>query len=1054
MKNIVKYAGITIAFIIIVLYALFLIVPYFLNDFANSYSSVISKSVEKACGFRVNLENIKILTTPKLTIGAGIDHIEISMPDGETFFTADNVQGKLSLLPLFTHKIEIDMFSAENINANLKIKKDGKFLLENYIPKMQQSPSVPDNSTTGLPFDFKLSNRLPNITLSNYNLSFIDIATDKTYSVYGNNISISDFILNKKVKLAADGKVMLQDKVQFRYNVNIFNKVMPDLDLNDLLFISQEENTQKDSSAQITNLTNIFQTIHDNGLTADLNVDIKTKGSIDNIHFSGNAALSNLGLVVDGKQLPYSNVDINFYGNNIKMYSKLFTGEKELTELVANFKTGKHPDIELNCKSNAKFKSIIDMIDSVAKSFNYHEFDSLNATGTLDADFTIKSNLKTIESSGYLKISSATLIYKLYNITVNNINSDIDFANNMVNIKNAGFTILNQPLKISGTINRNAQTDLNIVADKLQLKGLLLAAGQFSILKDNIINTGTVSINTSLKGKLDKILPRVNLSLDNVNIKNIPSNMLFTLQTLKTDITSNGKFFDGKINVKNANAITPILSLSIPDSQLTFGQKALEFTNVYALYNGKRIDIKGRIEDYLTGNIKLNINAAGPGNIHLNGTISDLYKSQKLNLNIFTSKTVSIEIPGLKNSNLKTDFNIDITGTVLNPYLNGNISLPSVKIPEMLLALENMEISLEGAFIRGQAKLRKFICGNIIAENLSSDFNILNNIFNLRNITGDAFSGKVSGNISYNLANGHIGLDCKGSDLNAANAIEVVTGIKNALSGILGFNANVTLHGATDVEMIKNLKGKASFEIINGTLANIGRFENFLFAQNIQSNSIIKAAVTSVSVLPAIKNTAEFKTIEGNLIFNNGWAQLNPVTMSGPSMAYYITGRYNLLNASANLIILGRISAEVVSLLGPLGDLSVSKLTSYIPKFGVMTGNLINALTSDPKKEKISSIPPLSSGNTNYKDFKVTFNGGLESRSSMKSFKWLSTCDMSEIEKVTLKEQVKQTKSVINEVIQQKVDTYNIKKQEQKSRVQEAQQQMKDAVNGLKNLLK
>lgn len=221
-----------------------------------------------------------------------------------------------------------------------------------------------------------------------------------------------------------------------------------------------------------------------------------------------------------------------------------------------------------------------------------------------------------------------------------------------------------------------------------------------------------------------------------------------------------------------------------------------------------------------------------------------------------------------------------------------------------------------------------------------------------------------------------------------------------------------------------------------------------------QSNSIIKAAVSSVSSLPAIKNTAEFKTIKGNLTFNNAWATLNPITTTGPSMAYYITGRYNLLNATANVTVLGRISAEVVSLLGPLGDLSVTKLTSYIPKFGTATGNIINALTSDPKKEKISSIPALSSGNTNYKDFKVTFNGGVESSSSVKSFKWLSTCDTSAIEKTTVKEQVEQTKQAVQEAVQQKVDEYNAKKQEQKEQAQEAQQQMKDAVEGLKNLFK
>ena len=190
------------------------------------------------------------------------------------------------------------------------------------------------------------------------------------------------------------------------------------------------------------------------------------------------------------------------------------------------------------------------------------------------------------------------------------------------------------------------------------------------------------------------------------------------------------------------------------------------------------------------------------------------------------------------------------------------------------------------------------------------------------------------------------------------------------------------------------------------------------------------------------------------MVFNNGWVKLNPVKTSGPSMAYYITGQYNLLNATANVIVLGRISADVVSILGPLGDLSVTKLTSYIPKFGALTGNLINALTSDPKNENVSAIPQLSSGNKNYKDFKVVFNGGVESKSSVKSFKWLSKCDTSALQQPTVKEQVEQTKQAVKEAVQQKIDNINAIRDAQKQSAREANQQLKDTVQGLKNLFK
>ena len=764
-----------------------------------------------------------------------------------------------------------------------------------------------------------------------------------------------------------------------------------------------------------------------------------------------------------------------------------------------------------------------------------------NATGGLDADFTIKSNLKNIESSGYLKIPSASIAYKLYNVAVNNIGADIDFANNVVNIKKAGLSILGQPLKISGSIKQDATADLLIIADKLQLKGLLLAVGQMALLKENKINSGTLSMSTSIKGKLDKIVPKVHLSIDNVNLKNIPSNTTVKVVNTNIDLTTDGKKTNGLISVSSAKVINPMAVISAPTAKITFGEKDININNAYILLNNSRIDITGKVADYTTKNLKFNINAKGnllasdirsmiptdmrsmvsakgklplsvnvvgndktqdvafnltanptnyvsvvsvdqlrgkttaiKGNVKINGdslkfsdtgiyanganiatlkgSVNDLTKSQKLNLNVTTPSNIAFIIPGFGKSKVVAGGNIDVSGVAANPILKGSVSIPSVKIPEVPLTMTDMQVSLNGPIVKGNGTLKKFVTGGIVAENLASDFNLTNNVFYLKNLSGEAFDGKINGNISYNISNGHIGVAFKGVGMDAEKAIAGSAGLKNALSGKLNFNANVTLHGATQTAMMKNLKGKASFDISDGSFGNIGRFENFLFAQNLQQNSIVKAVVNSVKSLPTIKNTAQFRTISGNMSFNNGWAQLNPVKTSGPSMSYYVKGRYNLLNATANVVILGRLSAEVVAVLGPLGDLSVSKLTSYIPKFGTATGNIINALTTNPKGENTASIPALSNGNKNYKDFKVVFNGGVESRSSVKSFKWLSTCDMSAIKKTTMKEQVKETKQAVKDAVQEKKDAFNQHMAEQKTQAQEANQEMKNAVQGFKNL--
>lgn len=188
--------------------------------------------------------------------------------------------------------------------------------------------------------------------------------------------------------------------------------------------------------------------------------------------------------------------------------------------------------------------------------------------------------------------------------------------------------------------------------------------------------------------------------------------------------------------------------------------------------------------------------------------------------------------------------------------------------------------------------------------------------------------------------------------------------------------------------------------------------------------------------------------------FNNGWANITSIKSSGSSIAYYITGKYNILNGSANLIILGRLGSDVVAVLGPVGELSVNKLTSYLPRFGAATASIINTMTSDPKNEKTSEIPQLSSGNEVYKDFKVTINGGIESKSSVKSFKWLSNPDMSAIEAPSLKEQIQTSREQIKTNIENKIDAAKTIREQSRQDFKEQVENVKDSVEEIKNLFR
>lgn len=1247
-KETLKKTGIIVSSVIIGIYLLFLVVPFFLNGIATSCGHYITQVIKDSTGFNVKFENVRFVTTPKLTAGVKIGHLSALTPDNEEFLFLDNAYGKISLLPLLIKRIELDTIGADTISTDLKVKKDGKFLLEDYFTQEntqteQQEETAP---MTGLPGGFKLSNHLPDIHVKSYKLAFTDLPTNKQYYIEGEHLTLRDFIINKKFKLSTNGKIVLDDKTPFNYDIDIYNKIMPDTSLDELVFAPQTEKEDNPNTQININIIDIFKTIYKNQLTANIKTKITTEGSLDDINLHGLINTDKISIAVNGEPLPEGHVIINLKGKNIDIDSSVYTAKNEDTTIKGQIKTGKKPHINLTCKSNAQINNIFKLIDSIAQSVEYKDLATLSATGAIDADFTINADMKKVESSGYFKIPQASIKYGLYNVLIDKISADIDFSNNMINIKKLGFSILNHPLNAYGTIKQDTTADLHLTADKLPIKGLITAAGQVGLLKENDIHSGIISMNASLEGKLKSAQPIVNISADNINIHNKPSNTTLKVSDANMNISANqNNKYKGIIDVNNINVINPSAKFALPKTKVTLDEKDINIDNTYLTFNNSRIDIAGKIADYTGKKLSIDINAKGnilssdiknlipadlrtditakgsmpiyvkitgndktqnitaqilattenylkiididklngkstlinsnikisndtlklydtgifaisglktlpasafSGNIlSVTGSVDKLSTKQNLNgITIKTPSTLTLSIPGFANSKATGSANITLNGSAMNPKFSGDINIPTISLPTIKTTLKNTTVDLGshniivntpsinidnsvmnakttinpnfnngiiinnvdyhavlldtdtlvkameglpaqstttqtqksssstskttqqnlGVIVKnGKGTINKFKSGGIVANDISSNFNLANNTLYLKSLQGSAFDGKFNGDIAFNIINGNTNINFQGSNMNAEKAIAGAAGLKNALSGTLGFNAKLTLNGYAPSQnaMMQSIKGNITFDIKKGTLGNIGRLENMLLAENLMSNGIIAAALTPITNMPVVKNTAIYESITGDMSLNNGWAEIKSIKTSGPSMASFIYGKYNLINTTANLTILGRLGADVVAALGPVGELSVSKLTSYIPKFGTLTGNMINALTTNPKGERTSEIPALSNGSTNYKDFKAVFNGGIESKNSVKSFKWLSVCDTSQIEGGSLKEQLQQSSNALNqlrtekkEAVQKNIEEVKNTAKQTAEEIKNQVQNTKDSINELKNLFK
>ena len=1032
--------GIILGSILMSFFLLFLLLPVFINFAIDKYTPQIAGEINKMTGLSAGLEDVKIVTTPKLTAGLKVKKFELYTPKKEPIFIADDFQVKISLLPFLAKNIRIDTVQLKNADITLKFNKNGELDLLQYLPVQEQNENE-DVQTAELPFNMKLSNHLPDIHIGGYKLTITN--GKDNYILSGNKTDVTDFVFNKSIKLSTSGKFDLKDRNQFNFDIKLLNKIMPKTDLNEFVFNPQEEENKKE--AQPFYVISALKGLYDYKVTANLSADLKTEPS----NVNGKLDISNVSII----DLPKSNANLMFKGENIGIASNIYTAENEVSTLNGNITTGKKPYIDLNLKSDVETSNILNIVKKIALIFNIKDLQTLSANGRVNADFSIKSDTKTVQSSGFLKIPSAKLYYGLYKIGVDNINADVSLDNNNINIKNIGFSVLSQPLRLFGTIKEDGASDLHLTADRLSIKGLLIALGQASLMKENQVNSGVISMDAVIKGKLDKINPLIKLSIQNVNIKNIPLDITLKAPETNVNITSDGKTFGGNAVSANVWLINPMLKAHAPRINANIKEDVIEITDTPVTIEKIKSNIKGKITNYLTPKIGLDFITTGDIKSTLKGDMN--VEKQTLNLTYQTTELSTIIIPMFDKSKLSFTGKIGITGSMMNPIVSGSASVPMVSIPEIPVKMSNMNLKFYDTILHGSGSVETFETGGIKAENLTGDFVLKGMDFYLNNLKGTSFKGKVSGNIIYNLATAKTVLDFKGSGMDAEKAIEGAAGIKKALSGTLGFDTKLKLTVLPDYNaMMKTLNGNLNFDIKKGAFGTIGKFEGLLNASNIINNVLLKNTVSAISNATGLATTAQFESLDGKMTIKNGVANLHPIKSAGPSLCYYVTGSYNLINATTNVVILGRLDAPMVAKLGPIGELSADKLLGYIPKFGATTAKILNIMTTNPKGENVKAIPALTNGSTNYKDFKVSFNGGIDSKSSIKSFKWLSNPDLSEFDNMSTKDVIKNIKTSFDTDVQTTVDNVTNSINAQKKAIENTRNDIKNSAEEIKNLFK
>lgn len=1060
MKKYSKY--LILAIIIIAALVTLCFIPF--N--ASKLIPVIEKQVSNELGVNIHIERLILRVGPLIKVKTPIMHMMYE--DGQKFAQFDSVKFYIPWTSLLRKNPTVHTLYAKDLK--IRVSSDDK-----YLPELLNKLESKDFAET------------PNIRLKNYSIAYNNKTSNDTYTLNGQALELNKLPNYKNFKLTTNGSFSIDNKQYITYDLS----VLPKLD--------------KPESIKIEGAEEFINQIKELDFHSDILADLKLyKNQENTIQASGFINLDNISVLDTNKKDPKSFIYLTLWGDKASILSNIYTSVNKKVYIEGMIANSKKPVLDLKVKTDEiSLNTLYQKVKILADFSRLKDIESID--GTLNANFTLKGDLNKIKSNGFMKIANADI--KANGAKIENINSDIDFSNNTINIVKAVGYVNNAPIMAKGSIDKNI--DIELLMNKVELKHLCPAS--FGI------KSGIASLVANVSGTLDNIVHKENLQIEKLKIVNKDYDL--SLDSIKIDTNKNNTAYISNILCKTKET-EPI---KIPSLKVIIERDCIKIPDTSIFMPNSKFTVKSEITNYNTGDLSFNTSANGfinskdikalknysaryPFKVTFNGNKS----VQNILSQVLLENTAILDEPAIINlsskieknslklddlsivsfsgnftndfkSNLKGQKKVIITGAIedlTNPamknirvffpqqlniklydtlaqikgdlFINGKFNKPEIvgqlaiqnlfnqsmqlsvtngildfnkniavlNAPQVKLADSSMgvnataltdisealvikNINIKSKYLNTDTLLMykdspilrlypviindgKFyserILANIYGSQLylsafSGDLNFKNNILSMKNISSELFNGKLSGSLDYNMKDEHFNSQIMARGVSAAPIFDIVSTRKDSISGTMDFDTN--LKG--ELTSKQSLNGDIKFIVHNGRMSTLGKLEHLLYAQNIVADNMLRTSLSVVTKAITLKDTGLFKYLRGDIRMEHGIANIKMLQSQGPLMALFIKGQYNPADDYAKMVVLGRLSDEVVSGLGAFGDFSFKKLMVMLT--GEDSKN--NTIYEDFEK-----IPQLPSKNT--KEFRSVINGIIDKPSSVLSFHWIS----------------------------------------------------------------
>lgn len=563
----------------------------------NEYKPLIQEIAKEQANIDVNFENPQIVTTPSLQAGFKTGEISIKLPDGSVLFSADSLQGRISLPSLILLTVKVSCAEVISPRINLDIENGEQFkvvrLVEDILNKQKNAP--PKEEIQPLPFDPSIIKiKVPNAKITDYKAVINDLKSGHSLTLTGEKLT-AGYNNGKTARIKTYARLLSDDKTNITANVNISSFIPP----------AKPADPDDDPAEKIElPFVNPVLIYRDYDLKSNIDTKLKIRQNENGlITLKGYFNIDNTTMNLSGLQLPESYIKSKFYGTCADLDTNIFLAKNQNINLKGKIGYGKKPFADISLiTERIFFNDMIILSKALLDTLHIkNDLASLKGNGYWAANTQIKTDLKKIQSKGCIIARNGSISNGITKLVFDKINANLIFQDNMLKVVDTHTYINGNVLKAEGQIDSDSTADLKIHSEKLPLPGLFLAFAPSDLKKSFILSSGNLSLDGRLQGELKKSLITASVTLKDFVISDKNNSMIIGNEKLIAGIVSDLATLDGNIINKNLSLTLPLTGSIIrnPKLEIKLDENDINVKPFELLVNSNsKINLLGSISSY------------------------------------------------------------------------------------------------------------------------------------------------------------------------------------------------------------------------------------------------------------------------------------------------------------------------------------------------------------------------------------------------------------------------------------------------------------------------